>query len=164
MPSILQTALIALAGAALFERLGLPAGSLLGAVLAVAAFNLLGQTTVEPPAALQFVALAVLGWGIGAGITPDTVATLRRAALPLVLMVVGLLGFAGLLAFVATRIGIMDGSTAFLAASPGALSQMSGLARAVGADAALVVAVHTARVVSLVILAPLVARFVSAPG
>ena len=164
MPSILQTAVIALAGAALFDRLGVPAGSLLGALVAVAAFNLLGRDAVAPPEAIQFLALGALGWGIGAGITPETLTTLRRAALPLTLMVVALLGFAGLLAFVVTRLGIMDGTTAFLAASPGALSQMSGLARAVGADAALVVAVHTTRVVALVIVAPVVARFVAAPG
>ena len=164
MPSIVQTALIALVGAALFDRLGLPAGSLLGALVAVATFNLLGRATAQPPEVLQFLALGALGWGIGAGITPETIGTLRRAALPLALMVVALLGFAALVAFVVTRLGIMDGPTAFLAASPGALSQMSGLARAVGADAALVVAVHTARVVALVIVAPVVARIVAAPG
>jgi membrane AbrB-like protein len=163
MPSLVQSALIALAGAVLFERLGLPAGALLGALVAVAACNLLGHASVEPTKAIQFLALAALGWGIGAGITPEILQTMRRAALPLVLMVVALLVFAGLSAVVVTRLGVMDGATAFLAASPGALSQMSGLAQAVGADASLVVAVHTARVVSLVLVAPFVARLVAAP-
>ena len=58
--------------AALFDRLGVPAG---------------------PTESFESVALAVLGWGIGAGITSESMATLRWAAVPLLLMVVTLLLF-----------------------------------------------------------------------
>lgn len=158
--SLLVTALAALAGAALFEWLGVPAGALLGAVVAVALLNTVSD--LGPAAALpgpaRFLAYALLGWLVGGGVTRDTLRSLGRAALPVTVIVVALLVVGLVLGWVLARTGVMDPATAYLATSPGALSQMAAVANATGADAALVTSVHTARVVVLIVLAPLIGR------
>jgi uncharacterized protein len=158
---LVVTAVAALVGALVFERLGVPAGELVGAMVAVAVVNLAGRPAVETPGALRFAAFVALGWAIGQGVTTDTLRSLRAGALPLVLIVLALVVVGGLLAALVVRWGWMDSTTAFLAASPGALSQMSALADALGANAALVAAIHTVRVVVVVLIAPAVARVLS---
>lgn len=161
---MLQTALAALIGAALFHRLGVPAGALLGAMLAVAALNVAGREAVALPGSLQFLAFAALGWSIGAGVTRETVTTLQHSLLPLTVVVASLLIFGCLVAFLVAAAGWTDGTTAYLATSPGALSQMSALADALNANAPLVAAVHTIRVFAVIILAPIVARLLAGAG
>lgn len=159
----LQTLVAAFVGAAVFEAMRVPAGALIGGLVAVAALNLWSDTArvVELPSSLRFAAFALLGWAIGQGVTPETLQTLRDRLVPMVLIVGALLVFGALVALLLTRLGILDGTTAFLAASPGALSQMSALGTALQADATLVAAVHTMRVVTLVLLTPIVARLVA---
>ena len=161
--NIVTTALVAVAGGALFERLNVPAGALVGAMVATAAVNVAGTQVTLAPGWLRFAAFVALGWAIGEGVTRGKLAELGRSAAPLLLIVVALLVVGGLLAALAVALGWMDGTTAFLAASPGALSQMSALAAAMDANAPLVAAVHTVRVVAIVLVAPVVARLV-APG
>ena len=160
MSQLLTTAVAALLGAALLERLGVPAGSLLGAVVGVALLNVVGDLgpATELPESGRFLAYAALGWLVGQGVTRGTLATLRVALLPMV-AIIGVLLLVGLaLGWVLARAGVMDPATAYLATSPGALSQMTAVAQSVGADAALVTSVHTARVVVLLVAAPLIGR------
>lgn len=159
---IVTTVLAALAGAAVFEALKVPAGSLLGALVAVAALNLAGSDSVaELPGAARFVAFAALGWAIGQGVTRETLSEVRESFVPLVIIVLALLVFGAVVAWLLTRAGILDGTTAFLAASPGALSQMSALGTALDANATLVATAHTMRVLMIVLVSPIVARLVA---
>ncbi len=159
---LVQTVLAALVGAATFEALKVPAGALIGALVATAALNLITDGgVVELPSPLRFGAFALLGWAVGQGVTTETVRTVRDSLVPIVLTVAALLLFGALLAVLLTRFGVFDGTTAFLAASPGALSQMSALGQGLGADATLVATVHTVRVVTLVLVSPIVARLVA---
>ncbi len=72
------------------------------------------------------MALTLLGWGIGQGVTWETLRVLGRASVPLLGIVFNLIGFGALVAVALVRLGVMDGKTAFLASCPGALSQMAG--------------------------------------
>lgn len=154
---LIQTAAAALIGAWVFERLRVPAGALIGAMIAVAIVNLIGETAPLPSPA-QFLAYAALGWAVGAGVTSESVGALRRFAVPLLIVVAALLLVGGLIAVALVATGQTDAVTAFLAASPGGLSQMTALAEANGANASLVIAVHTFRVVAVILLSPIVAR------
>lgn len=159
---LLPTVFAALAGAAAFEAMKVPAGALIGSLVAVAAVNLVSEAgAVELPGVLRFGAFALLGWAIGQGVTNETVRALRDSLVPMTVIVIALVVFGALLAVVLTRAGVLDGTTAFLAASPGALSQMSALGTALDANASLVAAVHTLRVVTIVLVSPFVARLVA---
>lgn len=154
---VVGSILAALAGAALFERLHVPAGALIGAMLAATALNLSGVATVPVPSWLRFTAYVTLGWLLGSQLTADTVGSLRQAVLPVAVIVVSLLLAGGLIAFGLRLMGL-DPATAFLAASPGGISQMAAISVDIGANAPLVVAAHVLRVMSVVLTTPLVIR------
>lgn len=161
MPTFV-TVVAALAGAYLFEQLGVPAGSLLGGVAGVAGVNLLASfDAVELPGLPKFLALALLGWVIGQGVTKETMAALGESLPVIGITVVALVVVGGLLAWLLTATGLTDANTAYLTTSPGALSQMAALATDTGADSLLVTTTHTIRVIAVVILAPIVTNLLA---
>ena len=88
---LVQTVLAALVGAAAFEALKVPAGALIGALVATAALNLITDGgAVELPSSLRFAAFALLGWAVGQGVTTETVRTVRASLVPIVLTVAAL--------------------------------------------------------------------------
>lgn len=152
---------MALGGAFLFQRLHVPSGVMLGAAVGVILHNLAIRQVVALPAPANFLAYAGLGWVIGQGVTRQSLAAIRSAALPIVVIVLGLMLAGGLVAAVLARTTSISGISAFLASSPGALSQMAILSRETGSDTLLVVTVHMLRVITVSATAPLVARYLS---
>jgi membrane AbrB-like protein len=150
----------ALLGAWILERLEVPAGALIGAMLAGAAVNLAGFDARPLPDWARFAAFAAIGWLLGQQFTRETVATLRAAVVPVLIVVTSLLIAGGLVALLLRRFGL-DAGTALLAASPGGISQMAALAADTGANAPLVVTAHLVRVISVVITAPFLVRFLT---
>lgn len=156
MPTVV-TVIAALVGAFVFERLGVPAGSLLGAVAGVAAVNLAASfDPIALPGWGRFLAFAALGWAIGEGVTGETLRELRASVGVIAVTVLVLVAVGGLLAWVFTTTGMSDANTAYLTTSPGALSQMAALATDTGADGLLVTTTHTIRVIVVVMVAPVV--------
>lgn len=162
--NLVTTIVAALVGAALFEALRVPAGALIGAMVAVAILNFLPAGSTDLPRPLQFLSLAAIGWLIGQGIDADTMRTLASRAGVIGIAVALLLLFGGAVAFVLARMDLLDPATAFLATSPGGLSQMSALSAAVGADAALVATLHIVRVVAVILLSPIVVKLLPSGG
>ncbi|MEQ8719086.1 MAG: AbrB family transcriptional regulator [Acidimicrobiales bacterium] len=161
--NMLQTMAVALVGAAVFELLRVPAGALIGSLVGVAAYNIAvtaGAATL--PGWSRFVAFAVLGWLIGQSMTRETLVSLRADLWSITVIVGSLMAVSAVVAIVLTRTGVLDGTTAFLASSPGGLSQMTALGNALDADVAYVATVHLTRVVLVLLSAPLVARLVDA--
>lgn len=155
-----RTLLAALVGGFVFDRLRIPAGALIGSMVAVAAVNLAGSETVGAGPVLRFVAFAILGWEIGSQVTRETMTAVRTAIVPVLVVVVGLLAAGALFGWVLHRAGL-DPVTAFLASSPGALSQMVALSTAFGANAVLVSVVHLIRILVVILAAPVVARLLA---
>lgn len=161
--NLFHTVAVAVAGAALFELLRVPAGALIGAFVAVALLNVYGPDAAAamPPGA-RFAAFAVLGWAIGLSVTRETLSTLRADIWSMALIVGALILVGGIVAVVLTQLGVLDGTTAFLASSPGGLSQMAALSNALDADQPYVTTAHVVRVVVVIMSAPIVARIVEA--
>lgn len=156
---IARSLAIAVSVAFLFERLGVPAGALIGAMVGVATLGLAGAPTSGPGSLLRFGAFVVIGWELGSQVTKETLVSVRQAAMPMLVVVGGLLIASGLLALVLRRAGL-DPVTAFLAASPGGLSQMAALSTEFGANAVLVSVVHLIRIITVLFAAPVIARLV----
>ncbi len=155
-----RSLIAALVGAWVLDRLDVPAGPLIGAMLAGAAINLFGFEANPLPDWARFVAFAAIGWLLGQQFTRDTVVELRAAIVPVLVVVVSLLVAGALVAVVLHRIGL-DVPTAFLAASPGGISQMAALAADSGANAPLVVTAHLVRVISVILTAPFLVRILT---
>ena len=155
---MMTTVAAALAGGNLLERLNVPAGALIGAMAAVAALNLSSWDAAEFPGWARFLAFAGIGWALGQQINRESLEALRGSLIPIAIVVAGLL-LAGVLMMLVLRAAGVDAATAFLAASPGGISQMGAISAAVNANAAVVMTTHLVRIIVVVVAAPLVAGF-----
>jgi membrane AbrB-like protein len=145
-----------------FDRLGVPGGTIVGAMVGAAAVTLLrGGPEVEIPGWLSTAALVVLGASIGAGVTREVVVSLRASLLPAllaaVLIIAAGVGIAALLG--ALHIAPPN---ALLATSPGALTAITATAADHGDGAAQVALFHTVRVVLVLLTLPGLLTFLPA--
>lgn len=145
---------VASATGLLFSRLGVPGGLITGAMIGGAAVNLLrGGSGLDVPHGVQSAALLVLGAGIGATVTRDTLTSLRAALLPAVLAAVLIIAAGIGIALLLRALGIAPAGDV-LATSPGALSALTAAAADRGTGAAEVALFHTVRVVLVLLSLP----------
>jgi membrane AbrB-like protein len=154
------TIALAVAGAALGRRARLPGAALLGPMILAGAVTLasIGRGFVVPPV-LREVALAAIGLRIGLRFTVGTVRVVGRLLVPVTLSVLGLLvacfGIAVALALV-TPASLLD---AYLATTPGGLYAVLAVAFGAGANTTFIIAVQGLRVLVMVLLAPVMVRW-----
>src|SRR5690349_21942342 len=145
---VLETLVIGTAGGMLFQFAHLPGGLISGAMIAVGAAALAGRHMALPPVLTQTV-LLLLGISLGALVSRQLIQ--HMSAYPLT---IGLLALATFLStfgssFYLQRVHGWDPTSALLAGSPGALSQITLLAAEKGADVAGIAVVQTIRVIIL---------------
>lgn len=153
MVPFLITLAIALAGAAVFLKLHVPVGAMIGAMVFVAAYNLLsGNAFVFPETtyALQ-VCSGVL---VGSTVTPGTLRQLRRLWKPYLVMMAVLLSVTLWISLFLARFSTLDGISALLAVSPGGMTDMTILSATLGANSAYVALLHTCRMLVILLCVP----------
>lgn len=153
--SAIETLVIGTAGGLLFLWTNLPGGLISGAMIAVGIAAIAGRHLAVPPIVTQTV-LVLLGISLGSVVSRHLIQ--QVSAYPLT---IGLLAFATFCAtfgssFYLQRIHGWDRTSAFLAGSPGALSQITILAVERGADLPGIAVVQTMRVIILTAALPLV--------
>lgn len=154
------------AGMLLARLVWFPTATLLGP-LAVAVVLALGGWLgeVQVPVAVQWLAFALIGVQVGLRFTRASLASITRmlpAALGLIAAMVLLTAATGALLAWATPV---DGLTAYLATTPGGLFAVLSTAADAGSDVTYVLAVQLCRLLVILALTPLLARWLSArPG
>jgi len=148
-----------LVGIPLGRLLRLPAGALLGPLGMAAALTLSGWSMhASAPAALAVLAYAVIGLQAGLRFTRNSVRVIARI-LPLAvgLILVVLLACAGLGVLLAHLAGVtpLEG---YLATTPGGLYAVLATAQDSGIAVTFILAVQVARVLLMLLLAPVLAR------
>lgn len=141
--------------AAILTRI--PAGSLLGPMIAAAALTL-AVDDFQVPAIVREPAFAAIGLQVGLRFTPALVRQAGRLLVPTLLCIAGLLAacFGLALALRATAdVTLLD---AYLATTPGGLYAVLAAAFGTGADTTFVIAVQTLRLFVMILLAPLAVR------
>lgn len=149
----------AVLGALLGTRLRLPAPTFLGPLILSAAVHLAGYTESAPPALLVNAAQVVLGTILGCrflGIAPVMLARAGLLSLGSTILTLALALVAGLAMGRAAGVGL---DQALLALAPGGLTEMGLIALAIHADVAFVALHHVARILVVLVLAPLALRF-----
>ncbi|MBM9518876.1 AbrB family transcriptional regulator [Desulforhopalus vacuolatus] len=144
-------------GGMLANRFHIPGGAVVGAMLCSGMTSLLFSGVGISPR----VGLAVqIMLGVFLGMTFDrSFFTVAAKALPLaILSTLCLLGISITMAWLASRLGIIDFSTALFGFSPGGMSGMAVLAQTEGHNAALVAFLHMFRVFTLFLVVPLLAK------
>jgi uncharacterized protein len=151
----LETLAIGTVGGVLFLVTGLPGGLISGAMLAVGAAAMLGRSMAVPAHLTQAV-LVMLGISLGSLMSRQLLQHI--SAYPLTIGLLALATFCTTFgsSFYLQRLHGWERTSAFLAASPGALSQIALLAIEKGADMPAIAVVQTLRVIILTAALPLI--------
>jgi hypothetical protein len=155
MLGTLETLVIGAAGGLLFLWLGLPGGLISGAMATVGIAALAGRPVTMPPILTQTV-LLLLGITLGSLVSRQLIQ--HMSAYPLTIGLLALATFCSTFGsgIYLQRVHGWDQTSALLAGSPGALSQITILAAEKGADVAAIAVVQTMRVIILTAALPLV--------
>jgi len=151
----LETLAIGTIGGLLFLVTGLPGGLITGAMLAVGSAAMLGRSMAVPAHLTQAV-LVLLGISLGSLMSRQLLQ--HVGAYPLTIGLLALATFCTTFgsSYYLQRVHGWDRTSAFLAASPGALSQIALLAIEKGADMPAIAVVQTLRVIILTAALPLI--------
>jgi uncharacterized protein len=152
--AVLETLAIGTAGGLLFVAAHLPGGLISGAMLATGIAAMAGRPLSVPPILTQAV-LVVLGISLGSVVSRQLVQ--HVSAYPLTIAILALATFCATFgsSLYLQRVHGWDRTSAFLAGSPGALSQITILAVEKGADLPAIAVVQTLRVIVLTAALPL---------
>src|SRR3954454_23606080 len=152
--NVLETLAIGTAGGELFLWANLPGGLISGAMIAVAAAAVAGRPLTVPPILTQTV-LVLLGISLGSLMSRQLLQ--HAGAYPLTIGLLALATFCSTFgsSLYLQRIHGWDRTSAFLAGSPGALSQITMLAVERGADVSAIAVVQTMRVIILTAALPM---------
>jgi hypothetical protein len=153
--NVAETLAIGIAGGAVFLVLNLPGGLISGAMIAVGIAAIAGRPLSMPPFLTQSV-LLLLGISLGSLVSQQMLHNM--AAYPLTIALLALATFCSTFgsSFYLQRYHGWDQTSALLAGSPGALSQITMLAAEKGADVAAIAVVQTMRVIIIIAALPLV--------
>ena len=150
-----ETLVIGAAGGLLFVLAGLPGGLISGSMIAVGIAAIAGRPLAVPPLVTQTV-LLLLGISLGSVVSRHLIQ--QVSAYPLTIGLLALATFCATFgsACYLQRVHGWDRTSAFLAGSPGALSQITILAVERGADLPGIAVVQTMRVIILTAALPMV--------
>jgi len=162
--NLLAYLLAGLAGGLLAQRTGIPAAPLAGALLGAGLLSMSGRLELASwPAGTRTTLEIGIGTVIGTGLTSAALGELRQLWRPALVITIGLVG-AGLVVGIACSrwLGI-DPVVALLGAAPGGISGMSLVGAEFGVGAA-VASLHAVRLITVLLILPLVVRLLLGDG
>ncbi|MDK1386929.1 AbrB family transcriptional regulator [Sinorhizobium sp. 8-89] len=148
---------VSLVFAAVLETIGLPAGLLIGPMLAAALVGVNGGT-IRLPRQFYFCVQFILAMMIAGSMRPDLLVAFSGNWPLFLAVVLSVIGVSTLCGWTMTKMRILPGTTAIWGSSAGAASTMLLMADAYGADARLVAFMQYLRVVFVASAATLVAH------
>jgi uncharacterized protein len=153
--NVLETLAIGAIGGVLFLWANLPGGLISGSMISVGAAALAGRPLSVPPHVTQAL-LVLLGISLGSVVSRQLIQ--HVSAYPLTIGLLALATFCSTFgsSLYLQRVHGWDQTSAFLAGSPGALSQITILAVERGADLPAIAVVQTMRVIILTAALPLI--------
>jgi hypothetical protein len=148
-----ETFAFAAAGGLTLGLMGVPAGYLSGSILAVAIASLAGRP-MTMPSPLVRVLLVLIGISLGAVVTPATLNGITAYPVSIAVLLAAMICISVSGAQYLRLVHGCDTITAYLAAAPGGLSQVIGLATELDADIRAIAIVQTMRVVIIAVGLP----------
>ncbi|MBS1253514.1 MAG: hypothetical protein MAG451_02563 [Anaerolineales bacterium] len=150
-------------GALAAREAGIPAGMIVGALVAGGAFRLAGGDPGPWRGRYGRAGRLLLGTAIGAAVAPDVIAPLKAALLPMMALIAIVIGVALGLGWALGRFADLDPATALISSVPGGLPAMIAMSDDMGADAAVVTAIHFSRLTTILLIVPPLIRLLAAP-
>lgn len=155
--NLMATATAGLAGGMLGHLSGIPAGALTGAVVFVGILKVRG-VKLTVPAQAAVIAQIVIGSVIGVSMNRQSVKELGVVIVPAAMIGLSMILIGIVLGIIIHKLWRIDIDTALLSTSPGGMTEMSLMAADLGADASAVAAVHLFRVLTVIIMYPLLLK------
>lgn len=158
VPLELSTIVLGIIGGLVGHVSGLPAGPLLGAIIAVGLFNFSTGRSAPLPGWFSASARILIGAVIGSLVTRQLMVELGRTAgwallFAVIVIIVGLVS-----GYLIHRVTGLELRTAMIGSCPGGMPEMAALAQEVGAQADVVLGIHLARkIVALSAIAVVIA-------
>ena len=157
MPSLFTLFLYILAGAGVGTLMiftGIPAASLLGAIIGAGILSVSGQIDVANWPIGTKTALGIgIGTVIGTGINKETLVELQNLWKPALIITITLLFTGCIIAFLISKFLGVEASIAILGSAPGGTIGMSLIGAEYGVGAA-VAALHAVRLITVLLLIP----------
>lgn len=151
---ILITLFIAFVGGTIAMRLKVPAGALVGAMVAVAIYNVF-TSQGNVPKNFKVIAQIVVGGMIGLNFTKESVMGLKDLVFPAVIVVIGLTILSLTLGFIIHKLTGLDLVTALFSSAPGGITDMTLMSEAYGAETHKVALLHLMRLITVITIYPI---------
>ncbi|MDJ8347878.1 AbrB family transcriptional regulator [Salmonella enterica] len=159
--NLLTTLLLAIVAGIAGRLMRIPSGTMLLPMLAGALLHSQGIIEIELPEWLLAVAYMAIGWRIGLGFDRQVFFMALRPLPQILLSIFALMAICAAMAWGMAYYMQIDFMTAYLATSPGGLDTVAAIAAGSSADMALIMAMQTLRLFSILLTGPAVARFIS---
>lgn len=141
------------AGGLLVQALGVPAGAMVGSMLASALASILIPKAMFP-ARIRPAIQVCSGAYIGGRMARETILTMGSLALPMLVLLAGMMIFTVLIGLFLHKVFHMEIGMALMASTPGGLQDISLMAEDMGFDAPKIAVMHTCRLLCVVALFP----------
>ncbi len=151
-------------GYLLIKRLHIPAGALIGSLLAAMVFNALYPAIPTYPKELRLGIQILSGMVIGARFTQEDIKTLKTMVLPVIILVVMLLTINLAFAYLMSSLTTLSFMTSFFACAPGGVSDLALVATDFGASMEHVALLQLFRLVSVILIFPPMIRKMIGPS
>jgi membrane AbrB-like protein len=160
MMNLLITLIVGIIGGIAFLRLKIPAGAMIGSMLAVALFNIITGNAYLP-LSTKIITQIAAGAFIGAGIKRKDIMDMRFMIKPALLMVSLMISLDLLIGYIMFRTTGIDLVTALFACAPGGLVDMALISNDFGADSSKVAILQLVRLIGVMMLLPAIIKYVS---
>nr|MBC7244812.1 AbrB family transcriptional regulator [Chloroflexota bacterium] len=147
---------IGLAGALAADWLGIPAGLLIGAMLAIAIVKLAGFDLGKVPFIYDEGGKILLGTVIGATFNRRVLLQLGTLLPSAIAATLAMIAIGLVLGWLLARTTQLDTATGLFSLTPGGIAEMVAVAQEIGAGATIVATLQFLRLSSVVILAPVI--------
>ncbi|MTH44946.1 AbrB family transcriptional regulator [Intestinirhabdus alba] len=159
--NLLDTLLLAAVAGIAGRLLRIPSGAMLAPMLAGALLHAGGIMVIEIPEWLLAIAYIAIGWRIGLGFDRQVLFVALRPLPQILLSILFLMAVCAAMAWGLARYMQIDFMSAWLATSPGGLDTVAAIAADSRGDMALIMAMQTLRLFSILLTGPAIARFLS---
>ncbi|HXL03621.1 MAG TPA: AbrB family transcriptional regulator [Bacillota bacterium] len=157
---VIITLALTVVGGSVGYKLGIPAGTLLGSMMAVGAASLLGVKTTMPES-YNIIAQMILGGFLGLTITRDVLTDLKTYLVASLLVLVLLSVFGILTGCIVSKLTGLELYTSLLGSAPGGMHEIVALSQAYEVDHSAVAVIQTVRRIMIVLIYPLLVTAVS---
>ena len=141
--------------------LRIPSGTMLAPMIVGAWLHAGGMIVIELPEWLLAIAYMAIGWRIGLGFDRQVFFMALRPLPQILASIFALMAICAAMAWGLAHYMQIDFITAWLATSPGGLDTVGVIPAGSNADMALIMAMQTLRLFSILLTGPAVARFIS---